>query len=428
MSVVVVQHVACEAPYAVATALTGAWLRVEVCRVWEGDPIPESLSGVEALVVMGGPMSARGDSGFPTREAELALLRAALAADVPVLGICLGAQLLAVAAGGVVRRGPEPQIGWDDIGLSPGAGSDLLFADLPERLKVLHWHSDTMSLPAGAVPLASSARYPVQAFRVRGSAWGLQFHLEADSAAVDAFVTAFPEEAAGAPGLRDDTPESLAALVPYRDLVLGRFAALVAARSAHTSARTFFTPRADAWEERFAHQTPAYAAAVARMGLEPGQTALDLGCGTGRALPALRAAVGDHGEVLGVDVTHAMLGAAARTGRAGLARLLLADCHSLPLRSGAVHGIFGAGLLDHVHDPDAALREWARVTALDGVLALFHPSGRAERAARHGRPLSPDDPLARPNLEPALRRAGWRLVEYDDAESHFLALADLSRA
>ncbi|MFD0026109.1 methyltransferase domain-containing protein [Streptomyces sp. NPDC058382] len=331
-----------------------------------------------------------------------------------------------MAAAGVALRGDGPQIGWEDVGLSPSAGSDPLFSDLPEQLGVLHWHSDTVRLPAGAVPLASCARFPVQAFRVRGSAWGPQFHLEVDSAAVDAFVTAFPRDAARAPGLLEDTPESLAALVPYRDQVLGRFAALVAARSAHTSARTFFTPRAEAWEERFAHQTPAYAAAVGRMGLKPGQRALDLGCGTGRALPALRAAVGDSGAVLGVDVTHAMLGAAARTGRAGLAHLLLADCHGLPLPSGAVHGIFGAGLLDHVHDPAAALREWARVTAEGGVPALFHPSGRAERAARHGRPPSPDDPLARPNLEPALRAAGWRPAEYDDAGSHFFALADLS--
>ncbi|WP_393100970.1 class I SAM-dependent methyltransferase [Streptomyces sp. LN325] len=156
------------------------------------------------------------------------------------------------------------------------------------------------------------------------------------------------------------------------------------------------------------------------MGLRPGQTALDLDCGTGRTLPALRAEVGDKGTVLGVDVTPAMLVTAAREGRAGL---LLADCHRLPLPPGAVDGIFTAGLLDHLPDPTTALREWARVTAPGGALLLFHPSGRAERARRHGRPVSPDDPLGEPNLRPLLDGSGWQLDRCQDASAYFLARA-----
>ncbi|TKA01409.1 class I SAM-dependent methyltransferase [Actinacidiphila oryziradicis] len=180
---------------------------------------------------------------------------------------------------------------------------------------------------------------------------------------------------------------------------------------------------ADAWEEPFAADGPAYDAAVARMGLGPGQRALDLGCGTGRALPALRAEVGAKGFVLGIDLTAAMLDAAARAERRSLAELLLADCHRLPLAPSTVDGIFSTGLLNHLPEPRTALREWARVTASGGTLLLFHPSGRAERAARHGRPLSPDDPLAEPNLRPALRAAGWHLADYEDAPHHFLARA-----
>ncbi|MFI9052079.1 methyltransferase domain-containing protein [Streptomyces sp. NPDC053427] len=427
MTVLVVEHVPGEGPYAIGEAIAAAGLRMRVCRVWAGDPVPGSLDGVAALVVMGGPMSACGDDGFPTRSAEVALLRSALAAGVPVLGVCLGAQLLALAAGGVARPGWGPQIGWGEIRTREAASRDPLLAGAPKRWRVLHWHGDTMDLPAAAVPLASCDRYPVQAFRVGGSAWGLQFHLEVDAAAVDAFVTAFPEEAATAPGLREAAPAELAALAPHRDRVFGRFAALVAARAEHTATRTFFAPRADAWEMRFAADAPRYAAAVARMRLRPGQTALDLGCGTGRALPALRAGVGDDGAVLGVDVTEAMLAAAARAGRIGPARLLLADCHRLPLAPGKVDGIFTAGLLDHLPDPPAALHEWARVTAPGGTLLLFHPSGRVERAARHGRPLSPDDPLAEPNLRPALHHAGWALDEYDDAGEYFLARAVRAR-
>ncbi|MFE3737868.1 methyltransferase domain-containing protein [Streptomyces sp. NPDC059134] len=423
VGVLVVQHVRGEGPYAIGEALAAAGLPMRLCRVWAGDPLPESLAGVEALVVMGGPAAAYRDDGFPTRRAELALLREALAAEVPVLGICLGAQLLAVAAGGTAHPGSGTQVGWGEVRTSPAAARDPLLAGVPERLRVLHWHSDTMRLPDRAVPLASCARYPVQAFRVGGAAWGLQFHLEVDRAGVDAFAAAFPAEAATAPGLREAAPEELAALAPYRDLVCGRFAALVAARAGHTATRTFFTPRADSWEARFAADGPRYAHAVTRLGLRPGQTALDLGCGTGRALPALRAEVGEKGAVLGVDVTSAMLLAAAREGRGGPAGLLLADCLRLPLPPGAVDGIFTAGLLDHLPDPAAALREWARVTAPGGALLLFHPSGRVERAARHGRPLSPDDPLGEPNLRPLLTGGGWRLESYEDATPYFLARA-----
>ncbi|UUA11165.1 class I SAM-dependent methyltransferase [Streptomyces sp. CRCS-T-1] len=190
-----------------------------------------------------------------------------------------------------------------------------------------------------------------------------------------------------------------------------------------TATRTFFTPRAATWEERFAADNPVYAAAVTRMGLRPGLRALDVGCGSGRALPALRAEVGEEGVVLGVDLTAAMLTAAGQHRRTDDAHLLLADACRLPLPVGAVDGVFSAGLINHVPDPPAALCEWARVTAPGGVLLLFHPSGRAERAARHGRPLDPDDPLAEENLRPALEAAGWSLDCYEDARHHFLARA-----
>ncbi|WP_439941460.1 methyltransferase domain-containing protein [Streptomyces sp. BBFR115] len=441
----VVEHVPQERPYAIGAELAAAGLPVRVCRVWAGDAVPRTTDGMVALVVMGGPMSAYaepparggpsapgeppapglspGPGDFPSRADELALLRAALEAEVPVLGVCLGAQLLAVAAGGVARPGNGPQIGWGEVAMTEAAHDDPLFAAVPDRLRVLHWHGDTMDLPPGATLLASCDRYPVQAFRIGGSAWGVQFHLEVDGTAVEAFAGTFPEEAATAPGLLESAPAELAALARHRDDVFERFAAFVAGRAERTATRAFFTRRAAAWEERFADDNPRYAAAVRRMGLRPGQRVLDLGCGTGRALPALRAEVGAGGVVAGVDLTPAMLTAAVREGRDRDGGLLAADACRLPLPSGAVHGVFSAGLLDHVPDPAAALREWARVTAPGGVLLLFHPSGRAERAARHGRPLDPADPLAEENLRPALRAAGWDPLRYEDARHHFLARA-----
>ncbi|MBU3869505.1 methyltransferase domain-containing protein [Streptomyces sp. 4503] len=187
--------------------------------------------------------------------------------------------------------------------------------------------------------------------------------------------------------------------------------------------RDFFTPRAADWDSRFPDDGPAYADAVADLEARTGDAVLDAGCGTGRALPALRAAVGPEGTVLGVDLTPAMLDAARREGRDGFAALALADVARLPLRDGCLDAVFAAGLISHLAEPGPGLRELARVVRPGGRLALFHPVGRAALAARHGRPLTPDDLRAEPQLRPLLAGAGWRLESYVDEDTRFLALA-----
>ncbi|MEU1910853.1 class I SAM-dependent methyltransferase [Streptomyces massasporeus] len=190
-----------------------------------------------------------------------------------------------------------------------------------------------------------------------------------------------------------------------------------------TRVQEFFTARAADWDSRFPDDGPAYAAAVAELGLRTGDRVLDAGCGTGRALPPLRAAVGASGVVLGADLTPAMLWEAVRAGRDRDGQLLLADVAALPLRSRSLDAVFGAGLISHLGNPGENLRELARVVRPGGVLALFHPIGRAALAARHGRPLTPDDLRAEPNLRPLLAGSGWRLTSYVDEDCRFLALA-----
>ncbi|MFJ6213385.1 methyltransferase domain-containing protein [Streptomyces sp. NPDC092296] len=442
MAVLVVEHGAGEGPYAAGDALRRAGLELRACRAHLGEPVPEQLpDDVEALVVMGGPQDAWRDQGFASRRAELTLIRAALAAELPLLGICLGAQLLAVAAGGAAHRGAAgPEIGWEPVRLTGAAAADPVFGGplfagplITEPLitgpggehRVLQWHSDTIRLPDGAVLLATGERYPVQAFRVGGSAWGVQFHLEAVPETVAAFAAGSPEQACahGGDALLAAAPGRLATLAPWRDGVLDRFAALVAARADHSRTRAFFTSRAADWEVRFPDDGPRYRAAVAELELTPGQAVLDAGCGTGRALPALRAAVGAEGTVLGADLTPAMLRTAAAAGRSGAAGLLVADCARLPLPDRALDAVFGAGLISHLPDPAAGLAELARVTRAGGRLALFHPVGRAALAARHGRAVTPDDLRAEPNLRPLLDAAGWRLTRYTDQDDRYLALA-----
>ncbi|UFQ14024.1 MULTISPECIES: class I SAM-dependent methyltransferase [Streptomyces] len=191
----------------------------------------------------------------------------------------------------------------------------------------------------------------------------------------------------------------------------------------HTQVQDFFTARAADWDSRFPDDGPAYQAAVDELGLRPGSRVLDAGCGTGRALPALRDAVGTSGVVLGADLTPAMLRAAKKAGRDRAGQLLLADVARLPLLTESLDAVFGAGLIAHLPHPAENLRELRRVVRPGGLLALFHPIGRAALAARQERRITPDDLRAEANLGPLLAGSGWRMTSYVDEDARFLALA-----
>jgi GMP synthase-like glutamine amidotransferase len=230
----VIQHVEPEGPWAIADALTRAGVSVDLRRTHVGDPLPSALGTCAGLVVMGGPMSATSDAGFATRAGELTLLGEAVRRGVPTLGVCLGAQLLAAAAGGRVHGGDGLEVGWGPVLLTAEARrDDPLLSGLPGALIVLHWHGETFELPPGASHLARNDRYANQAFRAGRCAWGLQFHLEVTPDAVEGMVVAFPADAARSPGgstaLAGRTAGALTALATHRDLVFDRFAALVAA-------------------------------------------------------------------------------------------------------------------------------------------------------------------------------------------------------
>jgi SAM-dependent methyltransferase len=187
--------------------------------------------------------------------------------------------------------------------------------------------------------------------------------------------------------------------------------------------RAFFSPRAATWDTKFGDDLPAYAAAIAEARIPQHSVVIDVGCGTGRALPALRQAVGPHGTVIAVDLTPEMLRQARTKGRVAHATLVLADARHLPFAGASADAVFAAGLVMHLPDTEAGLRQLARITRPGGLLILFHPSGRAALAARHGRTLLPGEPLAAAPLQRLTRNTGWRLTTYDDAEYRFLAIA-----
>ena len=193
---IVVQHVPFESPGLITEALTERGATVELCRTYLGDPVPDAAglatpTALAGLVVMGGPMSALDDAEFPHLAAERALLRACVESDVPVLAVCLGAQLLAAALGARVFTGPEPEIGLGTVSLTEAGRRDPVFGPARQTLPVLHWHGDTFDLPAGSTLLASNAAYPHQAYRI-GSAYGLQFHLELGAADLPAIEPHLP--------------------------------------------------------------------------------------------------------------------------------------------------------------------------------------------------------------------------------------------
>jgi GMP synthase-like glutamine amidotransferase len=132
---------------------------------------------------MGGPQSANDDLPFVHR--ELAIIAEAVRAAKPVLGVCLGAQLLARGAGARVYRNPVKEIGWAPVTLTAEAAQDTLFRDLETVETVLHWHGETFDLPAGAVHLALSGACRNQAFRLGSATYGLQFHLEVTPEMID---------------------------------------------------------------------------------------------------------------------------------------------------------------------------------------------------------------------------------------------------
>lgn len=194
--VFVCKHTPSEPPGELAIALERAGLPVVLCRASAPDAPAFDASAASGLVVLGGPMGACDDAAFPFLARETTWLAEAVGRRLPVLGICLGAQLLARALGACVYRNPSPEVGWADVSVTPEGETDPLLRHLAPAATVFHWHQDTFDLPAGAVHLALSAACRHQAFRFGEHAYGLQFHPEVNAAVLDDWLPELPEATA----------------------------------------------------------------------------------------------------------------------------------------------------------------------------------------------------------------------------------------
>ena len=160
---------------------------------------PDSAASYDAVMVFGGSMHPDQDDRFHWLGSEAEFLRDVLAMPVPVLGVCLGAQMLARAAGASVGPAREPEIGWYEVELTRAGKADPVLAAIPPRAMVFQWHSYTFPIPEGGVELASSEVCP-QAYRLDGPAWGIQFHAEVTLAMVESWIDEDPGELLAPPG------------------------------------------------------------------------------------------------------------------------------------------------------------------------------------------------------------------------------------
>lgn len=183
MRVHVLQHVPFEDIGSMADWLAETGAELSYTRFFEQDPLPP-LNGIDLLIIMGGPMSVHDESSLPWLLPEKRFVRDAVESGVAVLGICLGAQLIASALGASVYRNARKEIGWFPIEATAAPGA----FRFPDEWTVFHWHGETFDLPAGALRLAKSAACENQAFQIGDRVIGLQFHLEMTQESVGAIL------------------------------------------------------------------------------------------------------------------------------------------------------------------------------------------------------------------------------------------------
>ena len=193
-TVLVLQHVGCETLGTIADALEIQGVSSRYVRSFDGQPVPQELGDAGGLIVMGGPQSVYEQNKSPFLRDELRLIENTLRQEKPILGLCLGSQLLASVLGAEVKAGQKKEIGWFDVALTGDAKKDGILAGIPSSFTGFHWHGDVFDLPKGAVALASSAQTPYQAYRYGKHAYGFLFHMEVTATQIVEMVSIFSGE------------------------------------------------------------------------------------------------------------------------------------------------------------------------------------------------------------------------------------------
>lgn len=226
-NVLVVQHVPHEPLGTLDRLLRTHKIRIKFVNFARHPTAIPDIAGYDALVVLGGPMNVDEGHLYPHLLTEMRLLEAALSAGLPILGICLGAQLLARVLGAPVARNPTQELGWHEVRLTAAGVEDPALRHLAGGKRVFHWHGDTFALPQGAVLLAQSDLCAHQAFRYGDHAYGFQFHLEVDEPVIERWLRIYQTDLeahqgpAAAQRIRMETRTDLPPMRELGDAVFG---------------------------------------------------------------------------------------------------------------------------------------------------------------------------------------------------------------
>ena len=229
--VLVLQHADPEHPGLILEALRNVGAQVKTIRTDLAQPAPPSLDAYAGLIIMGGPQSVYEEEKFPYLRPEKQLARQAIDNNIPLLGVCLGSQVIADVLGSEVHPGPAPEIGWKPVRRSEQAANNPILSALPETFTPLHWHGDIYDLPKSATPIASSEMTATQGFTYNQNVYALLFHLEMTEQQITQMATQFPEDIRRAnlepATLLSQTPAHAAALKPIATQIFTRWTALL---------------------------------------------------------------------------------------------------------------------------------------------------------------------------------------------------------
>jgi len=193
MSVLILKNISSEGPGTIEDYLRTIKLPYKVVDLYKGEPLPDA-EHFSHLVILGGPMAVYEMNSYPFLKEEAVFIEKAINSGKHILGICLGAQMLAHILGAKVYRGPKKEIGWYEVSLTADGLNDYIMSELSINSKpaaeVFQWHGDTFDLPSDAARLASSDIYPNQAFRFSGKIYALQFHIEITPKIVEEWMSA----------------------------------------------------------------------------------------------------------------------------------------------------------------------------------------------------------------------------------------------
>jgi len=186
--ILIIKHISIEGPGTIADFFEKRQVPLDIIELGDGESLPRDMNDIDAVIVLGGPMNVYEEDKCPFLKPEDQFLKEVIKEEIPLLGICLGSQLIAKASGAEVKKAPVKEIGWSMVQMKDEGQFDPLFEGIDDFLAVFQWHHDTFDLPLGAKLLSTSKECPHQAFKLGKNIYGLQFHIEVTKPIIESWI------------------------------------------------------------------------------------------------------------------------------------------------------------------------------------------------------------------------------------------------